>query len=179
MKLSIKDKNHLELFRESIGSNHKIIDGFNSVKYKGGISSSHMSSLAIYSKQLVKSIKSQGFHSRKTFTIERPNIDMNLIHHFIRGYFDGDGSFFFKEKERSTTGFVSVSPKFRDFLMEEIIGNTEIKKFYIDEKRGYVMIFNKFDNNEFYNYIYKNATIFLKRKKEIYERFRKYYEYHS
>jgi len=37
----------------------------------------------------------------------------------------------------------------------------------------------KFDNNEFYNYIYKNATIFLKRKKEIYERFRKYYEYHS
>ena len=56
MKLSIKDKHHLELFRESINSNHIIVDGFNKVKYKGGISSSHMSTLAIYSIRLVESI---------------------------------------------------------------------------------------------------------------------------
>lgn len=177
MKLSIKDKHHLELFRESINSNHIIVDGFNKVKYKGGISSSHMSTLAIYSIRLVESIKSQGFHSRKTFTIEKPNINNDLINHFIRGYFDGDGSFTFVENKRNTSGFVCVSPKFRNFLMTTIIKNTNIKKFYIDENRGYIMIQNKLDNNEFYNYIYKNATIYLKRKKEIYERFRKHYKY--
>jgi hypothetical protein len=38
---------------------------------------------------------------------------------------------------------------------------------------------NSVDNNKFYNYLYKNATIYLERKKEIYERFREYYEYNS
>ena len=99
MKLSIKDKHHLELFRKSIESNHKIIDVFNNVKYNGKVSTSHMSSLAIYSTKLVESIKTQGFHSRKTFTISNPNIGEEFINHFIRGYFDGDGSFSFNPKK--------------------------------------------------------------------------------
>lgn len=177
MKLSIKDKSHLELFRSSICSNHKIVDGFNKVNYKGGVSTSHMCCLAIYSANLVKSIKTKGFHSRKTFTIERPNITDDLMNHFIRGYFDGDGSFTFVKSVRNTTGIVSVSPKFREFLMEEIKKMTGIEKFYIDNLRGYLMIQNKIDNNKFYNYIYKNATIFLARKKEKYEEFRRYYKY--
>jgi intein-encoded DNA endonuclease-like protein len=174
MKLAIKDKHHLELFRKSIGSNHKIIDGFSHVKYNGGISISHTSSLAMYSNQLVKSIKSQGFHSRKTFTIERPNINNELIHHFIRGFFDGDGSFSFTEKVKSVTNIVCASKKFREFLIEEL-SNNDIKINYY----GNITLFiqNKMDNNKFYNYIYKNATIFLERKKEKYDKFRKYYKY--
>jgi hypothetical protein len=177
MKLSIKDKGHLELFRDSIGSNHKIVEGFNKVNYNGGVSSSHMCCLAMYSIDLVNSIKTQGFHSRKTFTIEPPNITDDLMNHFIRGYFDGDGSFTFVKGGRNTSGIVSVSPKFREFLIEEIKKMTGIKKFYIDNVRGYLMIQNKIDNNKFYNYIYKNATIFLARKKEKYEEFRRYYKY--
>ena len=34
---------------------------------------------------------------------------------------------------------------------------------------------NKLDNLKFYNYLYKNATIYLERKKEKYEEFRRYY----
>lgn len=176
MKLSIKDKHHLELFRESMGSNHKIVDGFNKVKYKGGISSSHMSSFAIYSNQLVESIKSQGFHSRKTFTIEGPNIDTKLIHHFIRGYFDGDGSFTFTENKRNGTGIACASEKFREFIINELFKN----KIKINYYGGIsLLIQNKVDNNKFYTYIYNNATIYLERKKEIYERFREYYKYNN
>ena len=40
-----------------------------------------------------------------------------------------------------------------------------------------LQIQNKVDNLNFYNYIYKNATIYLDRKKKKYEEFRKYYEY--
>lgn len=176
MKLSTKDKYHLERFRDSIESNHKIIDGINNVKYKGGISSSHMSSLAIYSSQLVESVKSQGIHSRKTFTIERPKIHNNLIRHFIRGYFDGDGTFRFVESGKNGTGIACASEKFRDFLIEEMLKNNIEIKYY-----GGINLFiqNKIGNNKFYNYIYKNATIYLERKKEIYERFREYYKYNS
>ena len=176
MKLSIKDKHHLELFRKSIGSNHKIVDGFNSVKYKGGISSSHMSSLAMYSSRLVESIKSQGFHSRKTFTIEQPNINDELIHHFIRGFFDGDGSFTFTENKRNGTGIACASEKFREFIINELFKN-EIKINYYGGIS--LLIQNKVDNNKFYKYIYNNATIYLERKKEIYERFREFYKYNN
>jgi len=177
MKLSIKDKKHLELFRDCIGSNHKIVEGLNSVKYKGEISSSHMCHLSMYSSKLVDSIKKQGIHSRKTYTIEKPDIDSKLLHHFIRGYFDGDGTFLFKEKKRIVSGFVTVSTKFRQFLIDELKNSANISNFYIDEKRGYLMIYNKINNNNFYKYIYNNSTIYLERKKDIYEKFRQYYQY--
>lgn len=32
-----------------------------------------------------------GMHKNKTYKIDFPNISSNLIHHFIRGFFDGDG----------------------------------------------------------------------------------------
>jgi len=137
MKLSIKDKHHLELFRESMGSNHKIVDGFNRVKYKGGVSSSHMSSLAMYSSRLVESIKSQGFHSRKTFTIEQPNINDELIHHFIRGFFDGDGYM-----NKDFIGKIEVHSNWLQFL------NTLCKLVELDYEgkintRGYARILIK------------------------------------
>lgn len=177
MKLSIKDKQHLELFKNTIESDHKIVDGFNQVKYKGGISSSHISTLAIYSSKLVDSIKSQGFHSRKTFTIEKPNITEDLIHHFIRGYFDGDGSFSFSPaKHKVHTNIVCASEIFRDFLLKILNENNIDMKYH---SRITIEVQNKIGNLNFYNYIYKNANTFLKRKKEKYEEFRKYYEYNN
>jgi len=177
MKLSIKDKHHLELFRDTIGSNHKIIDGFNKVKYNGGIARSHISSLAIYSIKLVESIKSQGFHSRKTFTIEKPNINDDLIHHFIRGYFDGDGCFSFNpEKNKIHTNIVCASDKFRESLTQILNQHDIDAKFY---GRMTIHIQSKIGNVNFYDYIYKNATIFLKRKREKYENFREFYKYNN
>jgi len=174
LKLSYKDKEHIELFKNTINSNHKIIDGYNQVKYKGGISSARMLHLAIYSSKLVDSIRKQGIHSRKTFTITKPNIDENLISHFIRGFFDGDGSFVFVEKKRNTSSFACASDSFRNFLIETLSNNGINVKYYGGIK---LEIINKFDNLNFYNYIYKNATIFLNRKKQKYEEFRKYYGY--
>jgi len=175
MKLSIKDKHHLELFRDTIGSNHKIIDGFNQVKYKGGISISHMSSLAMYSTNLVKSIKSQGFHSRKTFTIDLPNINEDFIHHFIRGYFDGDGSFSFNPiKHKIHTNIVCASKNFTNNLLKILNKNGIDVKYYSDIS---LHIQDKLGNLKFYDYIYKDSKIYLNRKKEKYEEFRRHYQY--
>jgi intein-encoded DNA endonuclease-like protein len=175
MKLSIKDKGHLENFRKDISSNHYIKESFNKVKYKSGFSESHMCHLAMYSTNLVNSIKSQGFHSRKTFTIKFPSLNKKLIHHFIRGYFDGDGSFSFNTKTfRPHTNLVCASEVFRSQLMKILKENDIDIKQYSDIS---LHIQDKLGNLKFYNYIYKNSNIHLNRKKEKYEEFRKHYKY--
>ena len=172
LKLSYKDKEHIELFKETINSNHKITDGYNQVKYKDKTSSARMLHLAIYSLRLVNSIKKQGVHSRKTFTITKPNIDKTLIPHFIRGYFDGDGSFSFNiDTHANKTNFACASKEFRQFLIDELLDNDIELKWYGGMK---LYIQNKVDNIKFYSYIYENATVFLKRKKEKYEEFRRF-----
>jgi intein-encoded DNA endonuclease-like protein len=177
MKLSIKDKEHLEKFRNSLGSNHQIIEFYNKTKYKSGFSESHMCHLAIYSMNLVNSIKSQGFHSRKTFTIQFPNIEKTLIHHFVRGYFDGDGSFSFTEKTlRPHTNLVCASEIFRNQLIEILKDNDIQIKYYSNIS---LHIQDKLGNIKFYNYIYNKSNIYLKRKKEKYEEFRKHYQYNN
>lgn len=174
MKLSVKDKEHLLLFKNLINSNHKIVDAVSKVKYKGGFSTSKMVYLAIYSTELVKSIKKQGVHSKKTFSIEKPNIDPELMNHFIRGYFDGDGSFTFNVKGKNATNFACASDNFRDYLINELLNNGIVIKYYGGIK---LYIQNKIDNNKFYNYIYKNANVYLERKKEKYDEFRRHYGY--
>lgn len=175
LKLSQKDEKHLSLFRKHIKSEHKIEYTTNKVKYKNGFSESKMCYLAIYSNELVESIKRQGIHSRKTFTINQPTIDENMKPHFIRGYFDGDGSFSFNSKKYiNKTQIVSASDNFINFIINELGKNDITIHLYSKIK---LQIQNKMDNLKFYNYIYKDATIYLERKKEIYDEFRKYYEY--
>jgi hypothetical protein len=173
IKLSIKDYDHLLLFRECVGSNHLIKESHNKVKYNGRVSTSRMAHLAIYSSKMVESIKKKGFHSRKTFTIDNPNLEKKIIPHFIRGYFDGDGSFSFNPEEYiNKTQIVSASDNFKRFIIEELDDNNIKINLYSEIK---LQIQNKMDNNKFYDYIYRDAKIYLKRKKEKYEEFRRYY----
>lgn len=177
LKLSTKDINHLELFRNCIKSNHIIQKGWNKVKYKGGLSSSEICCLAIYSKKMVESIKKLGIHTKKTFTIGAPKIDEVMFRHFIRGYFDGDGSFSFKSGNLyGKTQIVSASEEFKKFIIEELKKNGIEIKLYSGIK---LQIQNKLNNNKFYNFIYENSKIYLKRKKEKYDEFRKHYGYNN
>jgi len=175
LKLSVKDNDHLELFRRCLNSNHKIVYGFSKTHNNGKPSISHMGHLAIYSNELVRDIKSHGFHSRKTFTISKPNLTGDLMRHFIRGYFDGDGSFSFNLKtKRNTSQIVSASEKFQKFIINELLLNGIKINLYVEIK---LQIQNKVENLKFYHYIYNDATIYLDRKKQKYEEFRKYYGY--
>jgi len=175
LKLSVKDKDHLELFRQCLNSNHKIVYGISKTHNNGKPSVSHMCHLAMYSNELVESIKSYGFHSRKTFTISKPNLTNELMRHFIRGYFDGDGSFSFNNKTRTNKSqIVSASEEFRKFIISELsLNGIKINHYYVIK----LQIQNKVENLKFYHYIYDNANIYLNRKKEKYEEFRRYFGY--
>ena len=100
-----------------------------------------------------------------------------MIPHFIRGYFDGDGSFSFNpNKYVIKTQIVSASDQFQKFIIDELNENGIAINLYSKIK---LQIQNKLDNEKFYNYIYKNCKIYLKRKKEKYEEFRRHYGYNN
>ena len=52
----------------------------------------------ITSKKLAEDLTKYGCHANKTYDLTFPNkeifVNKDLIRHFIRGYFDGDGSVF-------------------------------------------------------------------------------------
>src|SRR5699024_9205607 len=89
--LQARDVRHLEKFRESLDSNHTIKETnkvTNEKIYYGNY-------IFIHSKKLVKNLVEKGCFENKSLTLKFPSYDIvpkHLIYHFIRGYFDGDGS---------------------------------------------------------------------------------------
>jgi hypothetical protein len=177
LKLGQLDIEHLELFKKCVGSSHKITLGTSKTKSKTGKEYvSHMATFNIYSKRIVESIKKQGFHSRKTFTIEKPNLKEEYYRHFIRGYFDGDGCCYINERNDGCIvinyNIACASPNFKQFIIEELnkhsIDTTCQTSLTIDILRGQSAI-------KFFNYLYNDSTIYLKRKKEKGEKFVEYF----
>ena len=98
LKLSIKDENHLIKFKNDLNSEHKIFYYRNKTKTKNGTDSfSDNCVIRINSCEMVRDLIEQGCSPRKTFTIDKPNIDEKYYKDFIRGYYDGDGNFFYSE----------------------------------------------------------------------------------
>ena len=93
-----------------------------------------------------------------------PDIQKNLIHHFIRGFFDGDGITDTKKVKRS--GFVSN----KDMLLS-IIEKVKYKKdIHLNPHHTTPWVFYFLGGKDFskhlYTYMYKDATIWIPRRKK-------------
>lgn len=176
LKLSIKDESHLIKFKNNLNSEHKVSYYKNKTKTKKGVDSfSDNCLIRINSNQLVNDLINQGCIPKKTFTIERPNIDEKYYRHFLRGFYDGDGNFFYSEKTKlSVVTIVCASKNFRDFIIEVISKIPNIGNIHEDDKKYTIKITNIFGIIEFLSYIYDDSKIELTRKKEYYEKYREY-----
>jgi hypothetical protein len=61
----------------------------------------------IYSKQMINDLARFNIGQRKSLTYEFPDwlMDHSLVSHFMRGYFDGDGSFHISTEQKVTKKF--------------------------------------------------------------------------
>lgn len=171
--LAIKDKNHLVKYINSLEFEGKILD--NQIK-SGTFKGFWTSKVFITSQQLVNDLSKYGCVPRKSLILKFPKIDVNLIRHFIRGYFDGDGSVFISNEKHWRNGniFPVIHYRFsgtKEFLIEidkQININGRITQ--AKGNKCYVLAYKR--NKKlipFYNYLYKDATIFLERKKAIFD----------
>jgi len=146
--------------------------------------------IAITSKKLVKDLVSKGCVPRKSLILVFPKESILATHlqkHFIRGYFDGDGSISITKTHKlpvlNIAGTENVTESIKKILIKNGMKNVRVEPYAskkVKNKLWYTIISNKKDVLTFYEYVYKGATIFMERKHnkfiEIIEG--KYLEYH-
>lgn len=167
MCLKESDKCVLEWFIQEIAPSNKI--SFHKKKETGNI----QYNIKFAAKKLIENLEElYGIKPDKTNDIEFifpfERMSENLIHHFIRGYFDGDGTVTERKKGLvPQIGFVSTSKKFLLQISEFI----PVKDFRITENQGKNMVYyqlwysgGNLKDIQLYNYLYNNAKYYLQRK---------------
>lgn len=187
---SIDDISILELFKQEVAPDSKIImsNKQTGVKFRKKQGTIRITSHHMYKTltEVYNIIENKTKHD--TFKFNMDLIPKNLLHHFIRGFFDGDGSVSFYKTNK--TIFFNFSFIFNSKDFAEQIGNIfeelfDIKPVYYKiigkTCEYYTLRFNYYRNRsrkikDIFNWLYKDSTICLKRKKV---KFNNYLEYRA
>ncbi|PAD72451.1 hypothetical protein [Paenibacillus campinasensis] len=155
------DAPHLDLFRQAVGANsHELKPGRKNTVY-----------LSLTSRELCDDLISLGVKPRKSFTGSFPTeIPKEFLSHYLRGVFDGDGCITIRKSGRpralivGSKGFCNWS---YDILASEagITGGGvyPISTIMSVEYTGWKQV------GQFKDFIYKESTVSLNRKRLIFE----------
>lgn len=124
--------------------------------------------LTFSSEEMVNDLEKYGVVNNKTHSMKFPrSIREDLIKYVILGIFDGDGTVFSTTSNRNTFGFYGTYDICK-YIKEYLIKNIGASNNKITEKVGcYMVTWSKKDNIKlFYELMYKDMDVYLKRKKE-------------
>jgi hypothetical protein len=151
------------------------------IKYEGDLIKSKnrdVFDIKISSSKMKSDLLKLGISPNKTISVNYPSIPENLQSHFMRGVFDGDGciSIHHDKRDNSNRGQVNICSGSFDFIKEYVDNMVKycgVKKNNIRQPKGtyYVIDWGGLSDVEsVYEFLYKDANIFLKRKKETYDK---------
>jgi intein/homing endonuclease len=120
------DYEHCEKFKKAIGAtNHKIIN----TEDKRFQTAKTLYQFTIKDKQLHEDLIKWGCIPQKSLKIEKiPNIPRDYVNHFIRGYFDGDGSLHYLQGSNNFRISFLGTKSFLEDLQKELQVNVSIAK---------------------------------------------------
>lgn len=195
MKLSLayKDLSHIEKFANAMIKNGNGKDLVH--PYQARIKGKEYPSakIVINNKEIVEQLINLGCKPNKSLSLTFPTdqqVPKKLVRHFIRGYFDGDGSIstprYAQSIEKKCAGQLRENGRTISFLgtysfltsVINIFQNicTDFGTVNLNQKKNnqaWQFSKTKYDTNkEIYEYLYKDATIYLERK---YKRFASLY----
>lgn len=131
--------------------------------------------LCVFSTHLCQTLDNLGCIQAKTYILEFPSfIPNNLLHHFMRGYFDGDGCISITKRMDRTqnsknfqftvAGRKEFIEQYQNILCKTIdITKTKINNF----KNNFAVALHYSGKNnviKIMNYLYKDCTIYMNRK---------------
>lgn len=151
------DIDHLNKFQNSINSTYKISEKM--------IKDSRVCQLKVNSKLMCEALISQGIIERKSLVVKMPELKDDLVRHFIRGYFDGDGCIYFNETSRVRVcfsivgGFDMLDSIIKSLPVDSSIRNVRNEIYEINVSKMSSII-------SLYDYLYKDSNVYLDRKKE-------------
>lgn len=130
--------------------------------------------LTISNRHISDTLNIFGLVKAKSLILEFPKwLDKELIPHFIRGYFDGDGCISFSKKDCCITISIAGTNNFCTHL-GEILKELNIKhSIYPNKSIYYLSISGGQASRKFLEWIYKDAEIYLERKYLRYQEYLK------
>lgn len=171
LSLAIKDKKHLEKFKSFLNVNNKIST------YKTGSSQTsekkyECCEIKIGSNSMAADLAVYGIVPRKSHIMKFPKLPKELVRHYIRGMWDGDGSVLYAARKEYPKNF---------FPRVQLCGNKEIltsiqevfkKKLGVRPAKlsaiSSIFLFRKETRNakKIIKYLYEDSNIYLDRKYE-------------
>ena len=166
ISLKIEDTPHLEKFKSFISFEKEIV------------TDDHRCRIMIANKHFWSTLNDYGCVPRKSLILKFPRKEIfaskDLLRHFIRGYFDGDGCFSRHVHIHTVSPVIGLLGT-REFL-EEVLNISNISAKYIHDKRHsdntFSLSYSKDDGILFINYLYNNSSIYLDRKYKLFEFFK-------
>ena len=162
IELQLKDIDLLKQFKQDI----KAFDSEITINYDR-----QSCQIILNSKTNLENLFKNGCYVNKTFKIKFPTKEQvpdNLIHHFMRGYFDGDGCIYSRKNKNGVNTFSVVGnfdfiSGYKKKLFSLINKNNDVKlqkhfKMYILYLGGNKQL------KKIYNFLYEDAKTFLSRK---------------
>jgi intein/homing endonuclease len=172
ISLSSLDSEHLEKIKKILKSNNPIkIYKVKSNKLINKEASS--AELQIVSNVIFDDLKKFNIVPNKTKIYSMPDWLLNhpLLNHFLRGYFDGDGCVSYcglgKKRNIKQLHFnILGTEKFINQYRGCLVRKCDVNEVKISPKSTIYSLSYSGNNNvkKIYNFLYKNATIFLNRK---------------
>lgn len=168
--LSEKDKNHLYKFRACINSTHPIKNievNLNTNKYKG-------IEFVVNNRKMIKKLNSYGVIPNKHDLVDVPQIDKQFLRHYYRGIFDGDGCLSYSNYSWCCylAGNNNILSKFAEFVKSNTDCKANVRRFkkykdyhtqtYVFSTSGNIIV------PQIASLLYKDSTVYLDRKYNIY-----------
>jgi len=126
---------------------------------------------SINSKNLVDDLYKFGVVGTKTYSVRIPKlIPINLLPHFVRGYFDGDGCISVSGKYKNYYRInICVNKQFGKQLIK-LLNDNNIKSILGKEERNIhkIRIDSAYEVGKFCKWLYTDAMIYLDRKYKKY-----------
>lgn len=176
--LSLIDKEHLTNFITDLDSNVPISERKQNVNGN----TYETCRVRINNTKMCRDLILHGCTTRKSLTLTFPKaIPNELLRHFVRGYFDGDGCIHYSEREymdkrnnkqytqKSIISSIVGTESFLNSLMHILSGlniNFKMLKTSNCGKASEIRLYRHEELSMFYDFMYKDATVFLFRKKD-------------
>lgn len=181
MTLDIKDKYILKQLQKDLETDYPIHEYESHNAFDGKTFISNNCKIIIKSKRIFARLKELGFCTDKSHNayIPEDSIPPELLHHFVRGYFDGDGSLAKSGGKYHTYDFKLVGTYEVIHRVMEILGkNVKLTQRFPERDNNNWQLNLCGDKQVFQicQWMYDGATIYLERKFERYQILSKKYE---
>jgi transposase-like protein len=159
--LKYSDKDHLERLRDFMQSKSPILR-----RYRPGVY--HNAHIEFTDRHLAQRLRDLGIiTSRPNFILVPQNLPTHLINHWIRGFFDGDGS-----ARKSQSIVFCGAPELLAWIREQLAANAGTNPALAITKHSkarihYLYIGGRIQALRVADYLYHDATLWMPRKREV------------